>query len=48
MRRGVLTKAGSEEAAEKFADDVLSVFVWVLLAFSGLCMIFMPGIVWLL
>jgi putative peptidoglycan lipid II flippase len=39
---------GSEEAAEKFADDVLSVFVWVLLAFSGLCMIFMPGIVWLL
>ena len=39
---------GSEAAAEKFADDVLSVFVWVLLGFSGLCMIFMPGIVWLL
>jgi putative peptidoglycan lipid II flippase len=39
---------GSEEAAERFANDVLSVFVWVLLAFSGLCMVFMPGIVWLL
>ncbi|MFN9634942.1 MAG: murein biosynthesis integral membrane protein MurJ [Erythrobacteraceae bacterium] len=39
---------GSEAAAEKFADDVLSVFVWVLLAFTGLCMLAMPGIVWLL
>jgi putative peptidoglycan lipid II flippase len=39
---------GSEEAAEKFADDVLSVFIWVLLAFSGLCMVFMPAIVWAL
>jgi putative peptidoglycan lipid II flippase len=39
---------GSEAAAEKFADDVLSVFVWVLLAFSGICMLVMPGIVWLL
>jgi putative peptidoglycan lipid II flippase len=39
---------GSEEAAEKFAGDVLSVFVWVLLAFTALCMIVMPGIVWLL
>ncbi|PKP90525.1 MAG: murein biosynthesis integral membrane protein MurJ [Alphaproteobacteria bacterium HGW-Alphaproteobacteria-14] len=39
---------GSEAAAEKFADDVLSVFVWVLLAFSGLCMVFMPAIVWAL
>ena len=39
---------GSEELAEKFADDVLSVFVWVLLAFSALAMLFMPGIVWLL
>lgn len=39
---------GSEESAEKFADDVLSVFVWVLLAFSALCMVAMPGIVWLL
>lgn len=41
-------RPGSEEAAEKFADDVLSVFLWVLLAFSALCMIVMPGIVWLL
>ena len=39
---------GSEEAANRFAGEVLSVFVWVLLAFSALCMIAMPGIVWLL
>lgn len=39
---------GSEEAAEKFADDVLAVFVWVLFGFSALAMMFMPGIVWLL
>ena len=39
---------GGEAEAEKFAGDVLSVFLWVLLAFSALCMIIMPGIVWLL
>ncbi len=39
---------GGDEAADRFAGDVLSVFVWVLLAFSALCMIAMPGIVWLL
>ncbi len=39
---------GGEEAAEKFAGDVLAVFVWVLLGFSALAMIVMPGIVWLL
>ncbi len=39
---------GGEAAAEKFADDVLAVFVWVLLAFSGVAMIAMPAIVWLL
>lgn len=39
---------GGEEAAAKFADDVLSVFLWVLLAFSGIMMIAMPGIVWIL
>ncbi len=39
---------GGEEAAAKFADDVLSVFLWVLLAFSGVMMIAMPGLVWLL
>ena len=37
-----------DEVADKFAGDVLSVFVWVLLGFSALCMIAMPGIVWLL
>ena len=39
---------GGEEAAEKFAGDVLAVFVWVLAIFSALAMIAMPGIVWLL
>jgi putative peptidoglycan lipid II flippase len=39
---------GSEAVAEKFAGDVLSVFLWVLLAFSALCMVAMGGIVWLL
>jgi putative peptidoglycan lipid II flippase len=38
---------GEAEAA-KFADDVLSVFLWVLLAFSALAMLAMPLIVWLL
>lgn len=39
---------GGDEAADAFAGDVLSVFVWVLLCFSALCMIIMPGLVWLL
>ena len=39
---------GGEAEAQKFADDVLAVFLWVLAAFSGLAMVFMPGIVWLL
>jgi len=39
---------GSEERAEQFASDVLSVFLWVLLGFSALCMLGMGGIVWLL
>ena len=39
---------GGEEAANRFANDVLSVFVWVLLLFSAAAMVFMPGIVWLL
>lgn len=38
---------GEAEAA-RFADDVLSVFLWVLLVFSALAIIIMPGIVWLL
>jgi putative peptidoglycan lipid II flippase len=37
--------AGEAEAAQ-FADDVLSVFLWVLVAFSGLAMLAMPWIVW--
>ena len=39
---------GGEADADAFAGDVLSVFVWVLLGFSAICMIAMPGIVWLL
>ena len=39
---------GGEEAAAAFADDVLSVFLWVLLAFSAAMMVAMPGIVWIL
>ena len=39
---------GGEAEAEKFAGDVLAVFLWVLAAFSALCMVSMPGIVWLL
>ena len=42
------SEGGSEAAAEKFAGDVLSVFLWVLFAFSAIAMTFMPGIVWLL
>lgn len=41
-------EGGGEDAARKFADDVLGVFVWVLLGFSAVAMIAMPGIVWLL
>ena len=40
--------AVGEEAAEKFAGDVLAVFVWVLLAFSAVAMIAMPALVWVL
>ncbi|HTN15512.1 MAG TPA: murein biosynthesis integral membrane protein MurJ [Sphingomonadaceae bacterium] len=45
---GANGQPGSEEAAERFADDVLSVFVWILVAFSAVAMIAMPGIVWIL
>ena len=41
-------EGGGEEAAEKFAGDVLSVFVWVLLGFSAVAMLAMPAIVWVL
>ena len=43
-----LNGPGGEEAAEKFAGDVLSVFVWVLLGFSAVAMLAMPAIVWVL
>ncbi|MBO0749518.1 MAG: murein biosynthesis integral membrane protein MurJ, partial [Porphyrobacter sp.] len=46
--RALHSENGGEDAAARFADDVLAVFVWVLLGFSALCMIAMPGIVWLL
>lgn len=36
---------GEEEAAQ-FADDVISVFIWILLGFSALAMIAMPVIVY--
>ena len=39
---------GGEEEADRFAGDVLSVFVWVLAAFSALAMLGMSGIVWAL
>jgi putative peptidoglycan lipid II flippase len=45
---GANDEGGGEEAAAKFADDVLSVFLWVLLGFSAVMMLAMPGIVWLL
>jgi putative peptidoglycan lipid II flippase len=44
-------KLGEEDGegkAASFADDVLSVFLWVLLGFSAFAMLIMPGIVWLL
>lgn len=47
-RRLHAADGGDEAGADTFAGDVLSVFVWVLLGFSALCMIAMPGIVWLL
>ncbi len=48
MYTRTLAGDGGEEAADRFAGDVLSVFVWVLLIFSAICMITMPGVVWLL
>ncbi|WP_066557310.1 murein biosynthesis integral membrane protein MurJ [Croceicoccus bisphenolivorans] len=39
---------GGEEAANHFAQDVLAIFVWVLLGFSAIAMLAMPGIVYLL
>lgn len=41
-------EGGGEAAAERFANDVLSVFLWALLVFSAIMMIAMPGVVWIL
>ena len=46
--RALHAQDGGEEAADKFASDVLAVFVWVLLGFSAVAMLAMPAIVWLL
>jgi len=43
-----LHSEGGEDEAAHFANDVLSVFVWVLFGFSILCILGMEGIVWLL
>jgi putative peptidoglycan lipid II flippase len=45
---GADNSGGGEEEAERFAADVLAVFVWVLIAFSAVAMIAMPAIVWAL
>ena len=37
-----------DTAAAKFSNDVLSIFIWILLLFSALMMVIMPGAVWLL
>ncbi len=37
---------GGEADAAQFADDVLSVFIWILLGFSALAMLIMPIIVY--
>jgi putative peptidoglycan lipid II flippase len=41
-----LGEENGETEAAKFADDVMSVFIWILLAFSALAMIIMPIIVY--
>ncbi|MDZ7588968.1 MAG: murein biosynthesis integral membrane protein MurJ [Parasphingorhabdus sp.] len=43
-----LASEGGEAAAQEFASDVLSVFIWVLLGFSALAMLAMPWIVFAL
>lgn len=43
--RALYGEGGSEEAAKKFANDVLAVFIWVLLGFSAIAMLAMPLLV---
>lgn len=47
VSRKMALEDGDEQAAH-FANDVLSVFIWVLAGFTALAMVIMPGIVWLL
>ena len=42
--RALHREGGGEREAEKFAGDVLAVFVWVLVAFSAVAMMAMPAI----
>lgn len=46
--RALYGESGGEDAAEKFANDVLAVFVWVLLGFSAIAMLAMPFLVLIL
>ncbi len=46
--RALYGENGGEDAAERFANDVLAVFVWVLLGFSALAMLAMPLLVLIL
>ena len=46
--RALHGEGGGEDAAEKFANDVLAVFVWVLLAFSAIAMVAMRFLVLIL
>lgn len=48
MYTRALSSADGKAAAERFANDVLAVFVWVLLGFSAIAMLAMPAIVGLL
>ena len=48
MYSAKLQAKDGEAEAGLFANDVLSVFVWVLFGFSILCILGMEGIVWLL
>ena len=46
--RALHGETGGEAAAQKFANDVMAVFVWVLLGFSAIAMLAMPALIWLL
>lgn len=48
MYAKALHSEGGEAEAQRFANQVLAIFVWVLAGFSAAAMLAMPGIVWLL